>query len=87
MSIKIEDKDSIQLRFKLGDRVEANCGEWKVGTIVKLFYTQKSFKEGMCAPYQIRLDERERLIFAPNDEERVVRKYEGVDDMLDEEED
>eukprot|EP00966_Prymnesium_polylepis_P092163 2133800-Prymnesium_polylepis.1 len=77
MSLRIADKDSIQLRFKVGDRVLANCGEWKAGTIVKLFYQQKSFKEGMCAPYQVRLDERDRLIFAPVDEDKVVKADEA----------
>eukprot|EP00327_Prymnesium_parvum_P018195 CAMPEP_0113292458 /NCGR_PEP_ID=MMETSP0008_2-20120614/34669_1 /TAXON_ID=97485 /ORGANISM="Prymnesium parvum" /LENGTH=455 /DNA_ID=CAMNT_0000144591 /DNA_START=65 /DNA_END=1428 /DNA_ORIENTATION=- /assembly_acc=CAM_ASM_000153 len=82
MSIKLSDADSIQLRFKVGDRVQANCGEWKVGTIVKLFYTQRSFKEGYCAPYQIRLDERDRLIFAPSDDDKVVRAYDGPDSAV-----
>lgn len=77
MSLRIADKDSIQLRFQVGDRVLANCGEWKAGTIVKLFYSQKSFRDGMCAPYQIRLDERERLIFAPADDDKVVKAYDG----------
>jgi len=71
--IRIADKDTVQLRFGVGDRVECNCGEWKAGTIVKLFYEQKSFPQGMCAPYQVRLDERDRLIYAPKDEEAVVR--------------
>ena len=61
-------------RPAVGDRVEANCGEWKIGTIVKLFYTQSSFPEGMCAPYQIRLDNPNKLIFAPRDCESVVRR-------------
>lgn len=87
MSIPIADKDTTQLRFTVGDRVECNCGEWKVGTVVKLFYTQKSFKEGMCAPYQIQLDDpkpdgRPRLIFAPSDKETVVRKFELVASTL-----
>lgn len=71
--IRIADKDTVQLRFGVGDRVECNCGEWKAGTIVKLFYEQKTFPQGMCAPYQVRLDERDRLIYAPKDEEAVVR--------------
>ena len=84
MSIKLEEMDTTELRFKVGDRVECNCGEWKIGTVVKLFYTQKSFTPGMCAPYQIQLDEpkadgRPRLIFAPSDKENVVRAFEPVE--------
>lgn len=82
MSLKLADADKIQLRFKVGDRVQANCGEWKVGTIVKLFYTQKSFEPGKCAPYQIRLDERDRLIFAPADDDKIVRAYDGPDSIV-----
>jgi len=87
--LKLADRDSIALRFKVGDRVEANCGEWKKGTIVKLFYVQKNFADGMCAPYQIRLDQGDRLIFAPSDVETVVRAYDGpadggMDDDFDE---
>jgi len=70
--ISIADQDKVQLRFKVGDRVECNCGAWTVGTIVKLFYTQSSFPAGKCAPYQIRLDDG-RLIYSPADEDRVIR--------------
>jgi len=71
--LNIADKDTIQLRFQVGDRVECNCGDWKPGTVVKLFYEQKSFEPGKCAPYQVRLDEKDRLIFAPQDTEKVIR--------------
>jgi len=84
--ISIADKDTVQLRFKVGDRVECNCGTWAQGTIVKLFYAQKSFPEGKVAPYQIRLDDG-RLIYSPMDEDRVIRKIEGsVPEMMMEEE-
>ena len=73
MSIKLADKDSIQLRFAIGTRVECNCGTWMAGTVVKHFYAQKSFPEGMCVPYQVRLD-NQKLIFAPADEDRVIRE-------------
>jgi len=90
MSIKIADKDTTQLRFKVGDRVECNCGSWKAGTVVKLFYTQSSFPEGTCAPYQVKLDDG-KLIFAPMDTDRVVRACDNEapvvldDDVFDEE--
>ena len=74
MSIKIDDVSKTVLRFYKGTRVECYCGEnqWKTGTIEKLFYVQRSFPEGTCAPYQVRLDEG-KLIFAPSDNNRVIR--------------
>jgi len=85
MSIKITDKETTQLRFAIGARVECNCGQWKPGTIVKHFYVQSSFPEGMCVPYQVRLDDG-KLIFAPADADRVVRQLaEAVDPTLEDE--
>ena len=51
----------------------ARSGQWKPGTVVKHFYTQSSFPEGMCVPYQVKLDDG-KLIFAPQDKDGVVRK-------------
>uniref|UniRef100_A0A6U5NI70 CobW C-terminal domain-containing protein n=1 Tax=Calcidiscus leptoporus TaxID=127549 RepID=A0A6U5NI70_9EUKA len=68
---------TVKLRFAIGDRVECNCGTWTIGTVVKLFYTQKSFPSDKVAPYQILLDDG-RLIYSPADEDRVVRKV--IDD-------
>ena len=85
MSIKLADVDSITLRFPVGTRVECNCGQWKAGTIVKHFYTQRSFPEGMCVPYQVLLDDK-KLIFAPADEDRVVRQLFDEPGVRDEEE-
>ena len=64
MSVRLADKDTTILRFAVGDRVECNCGKWMLGTVAKLFYVQSTFKEGMCAPYQVKLDDG-KLIFAP----------------------
>jgi len=75
MSMRLADADSTKLRFQIGDRVECNCGKWVAGTIIKHFYVQKTFPEGMCAPYQVRLDDG-KLIFAPADVDRVIRKLE-----------
>ena len=85
MSIRLADVDSITLRFPVGTRVECNCGQWKAGTIVKHFYTQRSFPEGMCVPYQVLLDDK-KLIFAPADEDRVVRQLFDEPGIRDEEE-
>jgi len=83
--IDIAKKDTVTLRFRVGDRVECNCGQWSQGTIVKLFYTQSSFPAGKCVPYQIRLDDG-RLIYSPADEDRVIRlaPEEFVDGFADE---
>ena len=75
--IRISEKDQTALRFRLGARVECNCGVWKAGTIVKLFYSQRSFPEGMCVPYQVKLDE-DKMIFAPDDVDHFIRQL--VDD-------
>ena len=72
--MSIADKATVQLRFPVGTRVECNCGTWKDGTIVAHFYTQPDFGRGKCVPYQVRLDEGDRLIFAPNDDDVVVRR-------------
>uniref|UniRef100_A0A7S2CS79 CobW C-terminal domain-containing protein n=1 Tax=Haptolina brevifila TaxID=156173 RepID=A0A7S2CS79_9EUKA len=84
MSIKIADKDTIKLRFDVGTRVECNCGQWKAGTVVKQFYVQKSFPEGMCVPYQVQLSDG-KLIFAPADEDRVIRLATSDTELPDEE--
>ena len=60
-------------RFPIGARVECNCGAWKAGTVVRHFYRQKSFEEGVVAPYQVKLDDG-KLIFAPADVDRVIRR-------------
>ena len=75
----------IKLRFKVGDRVlAANCGEWKVGTVVELFFKQESFPNGRCAAYLIRLEESNNLIFAPTDDNNVVQVWQpqpGIDGL------
>lgn len=86
MSIKVSDVPSMKLRFAIGARVECNCGSWKAGTVVKHFYSQKSFPEGMCVPYQVQLDDK-KLIFAPADEDRVIRALEDADAFQGEDED
>ena len=70
------------LRFGVGDRVMAFTGDspvddgWSPGTVVALDYMSDLMSEPM--PYQIALDEPEgTLIFAPLDDERVVRELKG----------
>ena len=84
--LDVADQESIVLRFKLGDRVVCQCGTWQPGTIVKMFYVQRNFPPGKCAPYQVKLDDG-RLIYAPADADNVVREFAGsefdVDDVFD----
>lgn len=82
MSMKLADVESTQLRFPVGTRVECNCGSWKAGTVIKHFYTQSSFAEGMCVPYQVKLDDG-KLIFAPQDKDGVIRLLLKEPDMGD----
>ena len=74
--VKLSEKDSTNLRFATGARVECNHGPdnptWKLGTVVKLFYVQGSFPKGMCAPYQIKLDDG-AYIYAPVDSDHAIR--------------
>jgi len=60
-------------RFAVGTAVECNVGPdlWKRGTVVALDYAEEGWKQP--APYQIKLDDG-RLIFAPLDEDSVVRE-------------
>ena len=81
MSIKLSDKEATTLRFPVGTRCECNCGQWKSGTVVKHFYVQSSFPEGMCVPYQVELDDGKK-IFAPADVDCVIRKAQDLSDRL-----
>jgi G3E family GTPase len=64
------------LRFDLGERVACNTGEWTPGVVVKHNYRESSWPAEKIAPYQIKLDDG-RLIFAPIDDDRVIRLYDG----------
>jgi len=70
--IPLADKDSVELRFSVGDKVQCNIGKWIPGKVIKTFYTQSSFPEGQCVPYQVELVDG-RKIYAPVDEERVIK--------------
>lgn len=68
----------IDLRFKVGDRVECCVARgpdgWRPGTVVSLWYRAASWPTGQFAPYQIKLDDHESLIFAPQDRDNCIRK-------------
>ncbi len=74
--MRIADKDTTELRFAVGTRVECNCGTWEPGIIVRTFYHEPGFGRGRCVPYQVRLDAGGKLIYAPHDQPEVIRRLE-----------
>lgn len=74
---------SPELRFNVGDRVQCRTGAgngddaWSTGTIVKQWYREDGWPKTRFAPYQIKLDDA-RLIFAPMDDDRVIRSLSGL---------
>jgi len=64
------------LRFGVGDAVECKTGprEWSKGKVVATMYRDDSMDPGMVAPYQVKLDEDGDLIYAPKDDEGLIRK-------------
>lgn len=75
--------DKPELRFVLGDRVQCRTGPgngddaWSAGEVVKLWYREPPWPASRVVPYQIKLDDG-RLIFAPMDDNRVIKAVEGV---------
>jgi len=61
------------LRFKVGTRVECNTGSWTPGAVVQIYYSEPHWPAGRIVPYQVKLDDG-RLIFAPMDDDRVIRE-------------
>eukprot|EP00617_Octactis_speculum_P011915 CAMPEP_0185791336 /NCGR_PEP_ID=MMETSP1174-20130828/158319_1 /TAXON_ID=35687 /ORGANISM="Dictyocha speculum, Strain CCMP1381" /LENGTH=566 /DNA_ID=CAMNT_0028486277 /DNA_START=43 /DNA_END=1743 /DNA_ORIENTATION=- len=62
------------LRYEVGDNVEAYTEHgWTRGQVVALNYREDDWDVDRVAPYQIMLDDS-TLIFAPLDDDRVVRK-------------
>lgn len=64
------------LRFKVGQRVRANCGDqgWQTGTVVKVWEGQD--RNGMPVPYAIRVDSTGGIVVAPRDHDDFVSKAE-----------
>ena len=63
------------LRFAIGDRVECSVYDsWKPGTVVCLMYRETEWPVGQTAPYQIKLDDTESLIYAPMDRNECIRR-------------
>jgi len=67
-----------ELRFTIGTKVLCRIGpdaekDWTPGTVIQLWYSEKSWPQGSFAPYKIKLDDG-RAIFAPGDMDQVIRK-------------
>ena len=74
MSLSIARTPNLQLRFAVGSRVECRFKDgWYHGTVIKHFYTQRTFEEGFCSPYQVQLDSGNK-VFVPRDDDSVVRE-------------
>jgi len=73
-----------ELRFEIGTRVQCRTGRgdgedgWSNGTVVKLWYRETQWPKGRMAPYQVKLDDGGTLIFAPMDDDRVIREPTGL---------
>ena len=63
-----------ELRFAVGDSVQCRTRDgWVDATVVDLLYRDDSMAPGLVAPYQLRLEESNTLIFAPEDSHDLVR--------------
>lgn len=69
------EKKKQSLRFAVGDAVQCRTGSnsWSKGKVVDLLYREEFMPPGMVAPYQVELEDG-ALIFAPRDEDPVIRK-------------
>mmetsp|Transcript_99167 Transcript_99167/g.214037 ORF Transcript_99167/g.214037 Transcript_99167/m.214037 type:complete len:502 (+) Transcript_99167:82-1587(+) len=81
--MKGKGKGEVELRFQVGSRVQCRTGPgngedaWSCGTVVRLWYREEGWPASRVAPYQIKLDDS-RLIFAPMDDDRVIRALSGI---------
>jgi len=61
-----------KLRFKAKQRVKCNMGSsgWMKGTVVRLWSQQA---KGDWVPYEVRLDNGGGVVFAPQDDDMIIR--------------
>jgi hypothetical protein len=64
-------------RFSVGDRVECCIAVdpegWAPGTVISHWFRFPEWPISHYAPYQIKLDDSEELIFAPEDHDNCIR--------------
>ena len=67
----------VEPRFSVGDRVECRIAVgpngWVTGTIVGHWFREREWERGKYAPYDVKLDDREDLVFAPVDHDNCIR--------------
>ena len=67
----------VEPRFSVGDRVECCIAvdpeEWAPGTVISHWFRFPEWPISHYAPYQIKLDGSEELIFAPEDHDNCIR--------------
>jgi G3E family GTPase len=72
---ELTSKKMKSLRFAVGDRVECNTDRgWSKGEVVALMYRDEGMPPGMVAPYQVKLEGSNTNIYAPADEDSIIRK-------------
>ena len=71
------DPPDVELRFPVGTRVECCVARgpngWRPGTVVGHWYRAKMWPTGQYAPYQVKLDAFDNMIFAPQDTDNCIR--------------
>jgi len=71
---ELQQKKLKALRFAIGDKVQCKTGEgWSAGKVVQHMYRDEMMPPGVVAPYQVQLDSG-ALIYAPEDDESLIRK-------------
>jgi G3E family GTPase len=67
-------KPTLKLRFPVGARVLVNVGDWVPGTVIMHWYRERLWDSARYAPYQVQLDDEDRLVYAPRDTNVFIRK-------------
>jgi len=74
-SPELQEKKRKALRFALGAKVQCKTGAgWTKGVVVALMWRGEGMPPGMVAPYQVKLDDSGDLIYAPHDDDQLIRK-------------
>jgi len=69
---KIDNEENLpELRFKVGDRVRVNVGEWMNAHVIKVWYREPNWSVSV-SPYQVQL-ETGRRVFVPMDQDNFIR--------------